>query len=458
MFSKETYIQRRQELKNRVGRGLIFLMGNDYVGMNYADNEYPFRQDSSFLYYFGLPYEGLNAIIDIDNDREIVFGDELSIDHIVWMGQQPTLHEKAERVGVKTTRPSSELSAYLADARKKNQIIHYLPSYRAEHKLKLSDLLGIKPGPEEPSIDLIRAIVDMRNHKTAEEIEEIERACNITADMHIAAMKAVAPGKYEYEIKTVLESIAFANDCTLSFATIATVNGQTLHNHCYSNIIKPGDMVLIDAGAETRMGYAGDMSSTICAGERFSPRQKEVYDIQVAAHKAAVRALRPGVPFVDVYELAATEICSGLKDLGLMFGDPKEAVAAGAHAMFFPTGLGHMMGLDVHDMENLGEIWVGYDGKPKSTQFGRKSLRLARPLEPGFVLTIEPGVYFIPELIDLWKAEGRFKEFINYEKLDEYRDFGGIRNEEDYLITETGARRLGKQIPLTTEEVEAIRK
>ncbi|MDE6801419.1 MAG: aminopeptidase P family protein [Muribaculaceae bacterium] len=458
MFSKDTYIQRRQELKKRVGHGLILLLGNDYVGRNYADNEYPFRQDSSFLYYFGLPYEGLNAIIDIDNDTEIVFGDELTIDHIVWMGQQPTLHEKASLVGVKSTRPSKELQEYLSIASKKGQQIHYLPTYRAEHKLKIQELLNVKPGAEKPSVDLIRAIVDMRNHKTAEEIEEIERACNVTADMHIAAMRAVAPGKYEYEIKSALESVAYSNNCDLSFATISTVNGQTLHNHNYSNIIKPGDMVLIDAGAETPMGYAGDMSSTICAGPSFTSRQKEVYDIQVAAHQAAVNALKPGVPFVDVYELAATVICSGLKDLGLMFGDPKEAVAAGAHAMFFPTGLGHMMGLDVHDMENLGEIWVGYDGKPKSTQFGRKSLRLARPLEPGFVLTIEPGVYFIPELIDLWKSEGKFKEFINYDKLEKYRDFGGIRNEEDYLITADGARRLGKKIPLTTEEVENIRK
>lgn len=216
-------------------------------------------------------------------------------------------------------------------------------------------------------------------------------------------------------------------------------------------------MLLVDAGAETPMGYAGDMSSTICADKTFTPRQKSIYDIQVASHLAAVDALKPGVPFREVYELSAAVICQGLKDLGIMKGDPKEAIAAGAHAMFFPCGLGHMMGMDVHDMENLGEVWVGYDGQPKSTQFGRKSLRLARPLEPGFVLTIEPGVYFIPELIDYWGAEKRFADFIDYNELNKWRDFGGIRNEEDYLITETGARRLGKKIPLTTEEVESIR-
>ncbi len=261
----------------------------------------------------------------------------------------------------------------------------------------------------------------------------------------------------EYEVVAALEAVAKANGCGLSFPTIATVCGQTLHNHYHGNIVKPGDMLLVDAGAETEMGYAGDMSSTICADKYFTNRQKEIYDIQVASHLAAVDALKPGVPFKDVYELSARVICQGLKDLGIMKGDPAEAVAAGAHAMFFPCGLGHMMGLDVHDMENLGEVWVGYDGQPKSTQFGRKSLRLARPLEPGFVLTIEPGVYFIPELIDYWKAEKRFEEFINYDKLETYKDFTGIRNEEDYLITEDGARRLGKKIPLTTEEVEALR-
>lgn len=457
MFPKDTYVSRRETLKKKVGNGLLLFLGNDESGANYEDNTYPYRQDSSFLYYFGLPYAGLNAIIDIDNDREIIFGDELSIDHIVWMGTQPTIHEKALSVGIKETLPYDDIKMYLNNAKVLGQTIHYLPTYRAEHKLKLWEYLGIKPGEEKPSIDMIRAIVDMRNHKTPEEIKEIEHACNVTADMHIEAMKVLRPGMHEYEVVAALEAVATRNGCSLSFPTIATINGQTLHNHAHHNIVKSGDMLLVDAGAETPMGYAGDMSSTICADSKFTARQKSIYDIQVASHLAAVEALKPGVPFREVYELSAAVICQGLKDLGIMKGDPKEAVAAGAHAMFFPCGLGHMMGLDVHDMENLGEIWVGYDGQPKSTQFGRKSLRLARPLEPGFVLTIEPGVYFIPELIDYWGAEKRFTEFIDYTELNKWRDFGGIRNEEDYLITETGARRLGKKIPLTTEEVESIR-
>ncbi|MBO4995593.1 MAG: aminopeptidase P family protein [Muribaculaceae bacterium] len=457
MFKKETYVNRRKALKEKVGSGLLLFLGNDECGANYEDNTYPYRQDSSFLYYFGLPFAGLNAIIDIDNDREIIFGDELTIDHIVWMGTQPTLHEKAELIGINETLPSRDITAYLDKAVKSGRKIHYLPTYRPEHKLKLWEYLGIKPGTEMPSVDMIRAIVDMRNHKTDEEIVEIERACNVTADMHIEATKVLRPGMKEYEVVAALEAVAAANGCGLSFPTIATVCGQTLHNHYHGHTVKPGDMLLVDAGAETEMGYAGDMSSTICADKKFTTRQKEIYDIQVASHLAAVAALKPGVPFKDVYELSARVICQGLKDLGIMKGDPAEAVAAGAHAMFFPCGLGHMMGLDVHDMENLGEVWVGYDGQPKSTQFGRKSLRLARPLEPGFVLTIEPGVYFIPELIDYWKAEKRFEDFIDYGKLESYRDFTGIRNEEDYLITADGARRLGKKIPLTTDEVEALR-
>jgi Xaa-Pro aminopeptidase len=458
MFTKEIYIQRRQRLQQAVGSGLLLFLGNDECGMNYEDNTYDFRQDSTFLYYFGLPYASLAAVINIDDDQTVIFGDDISIDHIVWMGKQPTVSEKSALVGVNKVQPAAGLSSYLAAAAARKQTVHYLPTYRAEHKLKLQSLLTLSPAAQSPSVDFIKAVVNMRNYKAPEEIAEIERACDITADMHIAATKAVAIGKKEYEIAAVIAETALAAGARLSFPTIATINGQTLHNHYHGNTIPADALFLVDAGAETEAGYAGDMSSTIPSGARFTQRQKDVYDIQVASHLASVEALRPGVPFSDIYDLSARIICDGMKSLGIMKGDSAEAVQAGAHAMFLPCGLGHMMGLDVHDMENLGEVWVGYDGKPKSTQFGRKSLRLARQLEPGFVLTIEPGVYFIPELIDLWKADNKFADFINYDQLDKYRDFGGIRNEEDYLITADGARRLGKKIPLTTDEVEELRK
>ena len=457
MFTKETYINRREQLKKTVASGILLFLGNDECGMNYADNTYSFRQDSTFLYFFGLSYAGLSAIIDIDNDKEIIFGDELTIDDIVWMGTQPTLKEKSERVGVLCTQSSKSIESYLKDALNKGQQIHFLPTYRAEHKLKLMDWLGYMPAAQEASVPFIRAVVNQRNYKSAEEIVEIEKACNTTADMHIKAMQILRPGMKESEIAGALADVALSAGGNLSFPTIATINGQTLHNHYHGNIVKPGDMLLLDAGAETAMGYAGDMSSTIPVDKKFTSRQKDVYDIQVASHLAAVEALRPGIPFKDVYELSSKVIVEGMKSLGLMKGNADDAVREGAHAMFFQCGLGHMMGLDVHDMENLGEVYVGYDGEPKSSQFGRKSLRLGRKLEPGFVLTIEPGVYFIPELMDLWKGEKKFTEFINYDKLETYKDFGGIRNEEDYLITEDGARRLGKKIPLTTDEVEALR-
>jgi Xaa-Pro aminopeptidase len=457
MFSKETYTARRAKLKQTVGTGLLLFLGNEESGMNYADNTYHFRQDSTFLYFFGLPYAGLNAVIDVDNNQEIIFGDELTIDAIVWMGTQPTLKEKGESVGVADIRPSGDIAPYLAKARQAKQTIHYLPTYRAEHQVKLLAWLEVYPGTERPSVPFILGVVNQRNYKSEEEVAEIEKACIVTADMHLTAMRTVRPGIRESEIAAAVAEVAYACNYQLSFPVIATINGQTLHNHYHGNLIKSGDMLLLDAGAETEMGYAGDMSSTIPADSRFTTRQREIYDIAVASHEAAVAALRPGVLFEDVYDLSARVIMEGLKTLGFVKGDPAEAVKAGAHALFLPCGLGHMMGLDVHDMENLGEVYVGYDGRPKSTQFGRKSLRLGRKLEPGFVLTIEPGIYFIPELIDLWRGQQKFTEFINYEKVATYKDFSGIRNEEDYLITSTGARLLGKKIPLHASEVEALR-
>lgn len=457
MFSKETYMQRRALLKKTLGSGVLLFLGNDECGLNYEDNTFRYRQDSTFLYYFGLSFAGLSAIIDIDEDKEIIFGDELTIDHIVWMGTQPTLKEKSQRVGVSITMPSADIIGYLHKAVQKGQAIHYLPPYRAEHKLKLMDWLGVPPARQEGSVSFIRAVIAQRSYKSAEEVVEIEKACDITADMHITAMKILRPGMREWEVSAAMEAVAHAAGGDLSFATIATVNGQTLHNHYHGNTVKPGDLFLIDAGAETEMGYAGDMSSTIPADKKFTQRQREVYEIQNAMHLESVKALRPGIPYMDVYDLSARVMVEGLKGLGLMKGNAEDAVREGAHALFYPHGLGHMMGLDVHDMENLGELWVGYNGQPKSTQFGRKSQRLAIPLEPGFVHTVEPGIYFIPELIDLWKGQKKFTDFINYDKVETYKDFGGIRNEEDYLITETGARRLGKKIPLTPDEVEALR-
>lgn len=456
MFSKETYTKRRQQLAKDINKGLVIFIGNSESPMNYLDNTYRYRQDSNFLYFFGLSHPDLVAVIDVENGEETLYGDDYTIDHIVWMGTQPTIAGRAETCGVRKTAPSHQLAKDIKAAMAKGRQIHFLPVYRGESKIKLFELLGVLPSQvqEKASLDLIQAVIKQRNYKTQEEIIEIEKAVNTTVDMHLAAMRMTRPGMTEAQIAAEVERIALAENGAISFPVIATINGQTLHNHYHGNTIKDGQMFLLDAGAETAMGYAGDMSSTFPVGKTFSPEQKEIYQVALNAHEKAIQMLKPGVPFKEVYFESAREIMRGMKDLGFAKGDVDEAVVAGAHAMFFPCGLGHMMGFDVHDMEDLGEHYVGYDNEAKSTQFGAKSLRLGRKLEPGFVLTIEPGIYFIPQLIDLWKSENRHAEFLNYAKIESYKDFGGCRNEEDFLITESGYRLLGKPLPKTIADVE----
>ena len=460
MFAKETYIARRRALQKAVGSGVLLFVGNDQAPMNYLDNTYSFRQDSSFLYFFGLDTDGLSAIIDIDEGREIVFGNDPTIDDIVWMGTQPSLSSKAERVGVSETMPADKMGDFLRDAQRKGRTIHFLPPYRGEHRVKLQEWLGIPPEAQEraASVPMIRAIVNQRIYKSDEEVAEIDRAVDISVDMHCAMMRMVRPGVHEAEVRAAVTAIAQQGGGDNAFPVIATTHGQTLHNHGYIHTAHEGDMFLLDAGAEVGSHYCGDLSSTCPVDNDFSEQQRIIFDLCLQAHRAAVDTIAPGVPFRNVHVKACTTIAEGMRALGLMKGDVDEAVRAGAHALFFPCGVGHMMGLDVHDMENLGEVWVGYDGEPKSTVFGYKSLRLARPLEPGFVFTIEPGIYFIPELIDRWRAEHRFEEWLCFDEIDKWRHFGGLRNEEDYLVTPDGKRRLGtKYKPMTADEVRAAR-
>lgn len=457
MFPKETYIQRRAQLKKTIGSGLLLFPGNGESPMNYADNTYRFRQDSSFLYYFGLDRADLVAVIDIDNDKDIVFGNELTIDDIVWTGTMPTLAEMASVYGISETLPLCRLGACLHAGIAKGQAVHFLPPYRGEHKVWLQELLGLSPAEqaEKASLPFIQAVVNQRIHKTAEEIEEIEKAVDISTEMHLAAYRMARPGVHEAEIAAAVEQVACRGGECLAFPTIATVQGQVLHNHGFIHTLKDGDIFLLDAGAESKLHYAGDLSSSMPVAERFDERQEAIYNIHLASFQAAVDTLAPGVPFKKAHLAAAAAICRGMKELGLMKGDPVEAANIGAYALFFPCGLGHMMGLDVHDMENLGEQYVGYTGgEQKSKQFGFKSLRLARPLEEGFVFTVEPGIYLVPELIDKWNAEKQFTDFINYDKLGPWRDFTGLRNELNYVITKDGARLLGNiKKPMTIEEV-----
>jgi Xaa-Pro aminopeptidase len=446
-------------LQNRFDDGLLLLLGNNESPMNYADNCYPFRQDSTFLYYFGLDQPELAAVVDVDEGRTTIFGDELTIDHIVWMGDLPTIAERAAKAGVTDTRPRAALADTVKSAVAAGRPVRFLPPYRSDNSVLLSGLLGLPLTAlaENASIDFIRAVIDQRAIKTDEEVVEIEQAVTTSVAMHTAAIRMARPGMREAEIAAEVERIAVAAGGRISFPVIATIHGETLHNHDHGNTLAEGDLFLLDCGAETAMGYAGDLSSTFPVSPRFDDRQLTIYELQLAAQEAAVAKLAPGVPNRDVHFAAARVIAEGMKDLGLMKGNTDDALAAGAHAMFFPCGVGHLMGLDVHDMEDLGEVWVGYDGEAKSTQFGLKSLRLARPLEPGFVLTVEPGIYFVPQLMDLWRSQDHCAEFLDFDRLDEWRDFGGVRNEEDYLITADGARRLGPSKPMTVAEIQVLR-
>ncbi len=459
MFSKQTYITRRNRLKNEIGKGVLLFLGNNESPMNYADNTFHFRQDSSFLYFFGVSHPNLAAIIDCESGEETVYGDDYTIDDVVWMGKQPSIADRFLTSGIHKTKTISQLGSDLQKATSQNRTIHFLPPYRPENKIKIFELLGIKPSQQKDfsSLEFVKAVIAQRNYKTDEEIAEIEKAVNVTADMHIEAMKMLRPGMRESEIAAETQRIAEAAGGHISFPVIATINGQTLHNHYHGNTTKEGQLFLLDCGAETEMGYAGDMSGTFPVSRKFTQRQKEVYQVALDSHEAAIKMLKPGVPFKEVYYESARTILRGLGQLGFFKGDVDEAVAKGVHAMFFPCGLGHMMGLDVHDMEDLGEQYVGYDNEAKSTQFGAKSLRLGRKLEPGFVLTIEPGIYFIPDLIDKWRAEKKFTNFLNYDKLEAYKDFSGCRNEEDFLITKDGYKLLGKPIPKSIDDVEALR-
>ncbi|MEJ2206073.1 MAG: aminopeptidase P family protein [Gemmatimonadota bacterium] len=439
--------------------GLSTLPGKSRSPLNYADNCSRFRQDSTFLYYFGLDQPHLVAAIDVDAGLATIFGDELTIDDIVWMGDLPTIAARAERVGVADTRPLSALADLLRDAVASGREIHFLPPYRPDTCIQLSKLLDFpyREARERASTELVQAVVDQRNIKSDLEIAEIEDAVATSVAMHEAAIRMARPGMREAEIAAEVERIAVAAGGRTAFPVIATIHGETLHNHVHVNELSEGDLFLLDCGAETAMGYAGDLSSTFPVSPTFTERQRLIYDLQLEAQNTAVDTLAPGVPYRDVHFAASRVIFDGLKDLGVFKGDTEAALEAGAHAMVLPCGTGHMMGLDVHDMENLGEEYVGYAGRPKSTQFGLKSLRLARELEPGFVLTVEPGIYFIPQLMDLWRSQAHCAEFIDFDELDRWRGFGGVRNEEDYLITSDGARRLGPHKVQTVEEIEALR-
>jgi len=458
MFPPAAYRDRRARLSKDLGSGLVLFLGNEEVGMNYAANVYPFRQDSTFLYFWAVDQPGLAAAIDIDAGTDTLFGDDVTMADVVWSGPQPSLTSRAAAAAVQHTAPAGALAERVSAALKKGRVVHFLAPYRAEQTLKLAALLGVLPSAvkEKRSVALHRAVAAQRIYKTPEEVTDIEFAVDVSREMYAAAMHATRPGKKEHEIVAEIARVVMARGCTYSFPPICSVHGETLHNPFHRNTLAAGDVMVLDSGAETPAHNASDITRTIPVSGTFSSRQRSIYEAVLRAQTGAIAAIKPGVPYRDVHLAAAKSLVHDLTALGLMKGNPDEAVAAGAHALFFPHGLGHMMGMDVHDMENLGEDIVGYGpGYERSPQFGLGYLRLARPLEPGFVITVEPGLYFIPALIDQWKAEKHHAAFINFGEVEKFKDARGCRIEDDVLVTSTGGRVLGPPIPKTIADVES---
>ena len=457
MFKAATYIERRKLLRKSVGSGLLIFLANEESPMNYPANTFHYRQDSSFLYFFGLSSPGLAAIVDADEATDTLYGDDIGIEDIIWMGNLPRLKDRALESGVRRTAPRAAFDETIRKAIAAGRPVHYLPPYRPDNAIVLSELLGIpvKDLKAKSSAAFIKAAVDQRLLKSKEEIREIECAVAVSQEMYLSAMKLARPGRYEFQISGAMEGIALAYGMHLAFPPIVTVNGQTLHMHSHDNLLARGRLLVMDCGAEAASGYASDITRTVPVGGRFNARQKDVYEIVLAGQESAIKALKPGVNFKDVHLQTARVMTDGLKTLGLMKGDTAEAVAAGAHALFFPHGLGHNLGLDVHDMEDYGENNVGYGEKvERSPQFGLAYLRMARELRPGHVMTVEPGIYFIPALFELWRKEKKHRDFIVYDAVEKFLDFGGARIEDDVLVTERGRKVLGPPIPKTVADIE----
>lgn len=457
MFKREVYRQRRQKLVGQIDSGLILLLGNVEAPFNSVDNHYSFRQDSSFLYFCGHDHAGLAVILDADSGDETLFGTEPGLEDTIWSGPTISLAEKGERVGIAQSDSFERLEQILADARMFGRTVHFLPTCRAENKITLTQLTGIALDTLENSISqpLVKAVVTLRSTKGEEEVRELDEAADLGFELHTTAMKMAVPGRYEWEISGALVAVAARAGRLLSFPPIVTVHGETLHNHQRDNRLKKGDLLLVDGGVESELHYASDHTRTCPVGGLFDTRQREIYRVVLRGLERAKELIRPGITYFDVHLDVCRTLVDGLKELGLMQGDTEQAVAAGAHALFMPHGLGHMLGLDVHDMEDLGEDIVGYDDKVKrSEQFGTSRLRLGRELKENFALTVEPGIYFIPALIEGWKNDRRCHEYINYSRLESYFDFGGIRLEDDVLVTVNGNRLLGKALPLQIDEIE----
>ncbi|MBQ3767255.1 MAG: aminopeptidase P N-terminal domain-containing protein [Bacteroidales bacterium] len=460
MFAKEIYARRRrvlmQKMRDAGADGIILFVGNAEAPAQYKDNCYKWRQDSTWLYYFGLDDPMYAAILDIDADTETVYADDVEIGDIIWMGPQPSVASKAALAGVADSAPYAQVDKAVAAARKAGRNVHYIAPSRYFNKLRLMEMMECDRIESGVSEVLTKAIISMRLIKEIEEISAIDHACNLGVKMHSVARDSIRLGIIEQEIVGKMEGVALAEGWGVSFPTILTQHGETLHNHLHDKVIEPGKLMVIDAGVESNEHYASDFTRTYPTSGKFTSRQRDVYQIVCDCNELAFSITRPGITYREVHLATARKMLEGLSALGLVHGDLDEMVAQGIAGLFQPHGLGHNMGLDVHDMEDLNENWVGYDpDQTRAKQLGLGSLRMARRLRPGHVITDEPGIYFIPALIEKWKEEGTGKDFVNFDKLASYYDFGGIRLEDDVLVTPDGARRLGaSRLPIQPDDVE----
>ncbi|MGL4733122.1 MAG: aminopeptidase P family protein [Fusobacteriaceae bacterium] len=458
MFSKDIYVERRKKLSEKIGEGLGIFLGNMDSPIDYADNCYNFSQDSTFRYFFGVDRVGLIGIIDFENRESYISGKDFTLGDMIWMGEQSTIAEEKEKFGIENFISAQEFQDWFQNF-KGDRKVHFILPHRCENLLKISDILekNYRELEKFESLELKKAIINMRNIKTSEEIEEMEKATDVTRLMHLKAMEMAVPGVKEYEIAGAVEAVAKSHNCALSFQIICSTHGEVLHNHNHSGTLKEGDLLLLDCGAKTSLGYCGDMTTTIPVGGKFSSKQKKIYNILIEMFDAAVGELQIGKNFRGAHDAACRKLIERFKELGILKGDSEEIFQNSAHALFFPHGLGHMIGMDVHDMENYGENLVGYgEENIRDTRFGFRSLRMGRDLEKGFVFTVEPGIYFIPRLIQDWKDRGYNSQYINFHILNEYLDFGGMRYEGDFIMEEKGSRRLGKIMPKTWEEIESL--
>jgi Xaa-Pro aminopeptidase len=436
-----TLLQRRKKLAAAIANPVILWSGRA-PSRNFAANRFPFRASSHFLYFAGLSLD--NAVIRLDRGKLELFMDNSSADDELWHGKMPTREEIALEIGADAAYPLSELSLKTKEAA--TIAVQDVVTYQQQCQLLTRN---IAPANKSEGIDLelAKAIVNLRLVHDRAALVEIKKAVAVSIEAHLAGIKAVSEAKCEAEVRSAMEGIIIANNMTCAYSSIVTVRGEVLHNETYHRPLRSGDLLLADVGAETNSGWASDITRTFPVSGKFSSTQKDIYDIVLKAQTSCIERIRPGIEYRDIHLLACEVIAEGLINLGILQGRATDLVEMDAHALFFPHGIGHLLGLDVHDMEDLGDL-AGYEeSRQRSDRFGLGYLRLDRSLQPGMVVTIEPGFYQVPAILNSPQFRNKFRDFVNWEKLDRFADVRGIRIEDDVLVTDSGCEVLTADLP-----------